>query len=116
LPALRLFLLLFKPPDARDEVDLEEKASLRSVKRKLLTPKHGWLDAQGKVHQKNFNRHHLLQKRMDILWKMRKALREQSEAASDEINKAERAPGVRRRNLHDPRQVLHFMCITSITR
>ncbi len=40
------------PPDAGDEADIEEKASLRSVKRKLVTPKHGWLDTQGKVHQK----------------------------------------------------------------
>jgi hypothetical protein len=36
---------------------------------------------------------------MDILWKLRKALREQSEAAPNEHNKAERAPNVRKRNL-----------------
>ncbi len=39
---------------------------------------------------------------MDILWKLRKALREQSEATPDEHNKAERSPGVRRRSLPDP--------------
>ena len=38
---------------------------------------------------------------MDIYWKLRKAVREQAEAAPDEFNKAERAP-VRRRNLPDP--------------
>ncbi len=31
--------------DPGDEVDLEEKASMRSVKRNLVAPKHGWLDA-----------------------------------------------------------------------
>jgi hypothetical protein len=39
---------------------------------------------------------------MDILWKLRKALREQFEAALDELNIAERAKRVRRRNLPDP--------------
>ena len=89
-------------PDPGDGIDQEEKASSRSVKRKLVAPKHGWLDAQGKVHQKNFDRHLLLRSQMDILWKLRKALRVQCEAAPDATNKAERAPGVRRRNLPDP--------------
>ncbi len=53
--------LLIATLDADIEADLEEKASLRMVKRKLVTPKHGWLDAQGKVHQRNFDRHQLLQ-------------------------------------------------------
>jgi len=56
--------------DACDEADLEEKDSLRSAKRTLVTPKHGWLDAQGKVHQRNFDRHRLLQNQKDILWKV----------------------------------------------
>ena len=79
-------------PDQGDEIDQEEKVSARSVKRKLVVPKHGWLDAQGKVHQKNFDRHLLLQSQMDIMWKLRKALRVQCEAAPDDTNKAERAP------------------------
>jgi hypothetical protein len=79
------------PLDAGDEADLKEKASLRTVKRKLVTLKHGWLDIQGKVHQRSFDMHALYQIQMDILWKLRKALREQSEAALDEHNKAERA-------------------------
>ena len=37
--------LLIATLDAGDEADLEEKTSLRMVKRKLVTPKHGWLDA-----------------------------------------------------------------------
>ncbi len=83
--------------DAGDELDQEEKASSRVVKRKLVAPKHGWLDALGKVHQRNL----LLQNAMDIFWKLRKAVREQAEAAPDEFNKAERVL-VRRRNLPDP--------------
>jgi hypothetical protein len=38
---------------------------------------------------------------MDIYWKLRKAVREQAEAAPSEFNKAERAP-VRSRNLPVP--------------
>jgi hypothetical protein len=71
------------------------------VKRKLVAPKHGWLDAAGKVHLRNCDRNLLLQNAMDIYWKLRKAVREQAEAAPDEFNKAERAL-VRRRNLPDP--------------
>ena len=35
--------------DPGDELDHEEKASSRVVKRKLVAPKHGWVDAAGKV-------------------------------------------------------------------
>ncbi len=87
--------------DAGDELDQEEKASSRVVERKLVAPKHGWLDAAGKVHQRNFNRNLLLQNAMDIYWKLRKAVMEQVEAAPYEFNKAERAP-VRRMNFPDP--------------
>ena len=87
--------------DPGDELDQEEKASSRVVKRKLVAPKHGWLDAASKVHQRNFDRNLLLQNAMDIFWKLRKAVMEQAEAAPDEFNKAERAH-VRRSNLLDP--------------
>jgi len=90
--------------DAGDELDQEKKASSRVVKRKLVAPKHGWLDAAGKVHQRTFDRNLLLQNAMDIYWKLRKAVREQAEAALDEFNKAERAP-VRRRNLPYPEKL-----------
>ncbi len=43
-----------------------------------------------------------MQCHMDIIWKLRKALRVQSEAAPDEFIKLERAPRFRRRNLPDP--------------
>jgi len=33
--------------DPGDELDQEEKASSRVVKRKLVAPKHGWMDAAG---------------------------------------------------------------------
>ncbi len=46
--------------DAGDELNQEEKASSRVVKRKLVAPKHGWLDAAGKVHKRNFDRNLLL--------------------------------------------------------
>ncbi len=52
--------------DAGDELDQEEKASSRVVKRKLVAPKHGWLDAECKVHQRNFDRNSLLQNAIDI--------------------------------------------------
>jgi hypothetical protein len=52
--------------DPGDELDQEEKASSRVVKRKLVAPKHGWLDAAVKVHQRNFDRNMLLQISMDI--------------------------------------------------
>jgi hypothetical protein len=48
----------------------------------------------------------MLYNQMDIIWKLRKTLREQTEAALDEHNMAERAAGVRRRNL--PNQPLEF--------
>ena len=62
--------------DAGDELDQEEKASSRVVERKLVAPKHGWLDAEGKVHQRNFDRNLLLQNAMDIYWELRKAVKE----------------------------------------
>ena len=49
--------LLTATLDAGDEANLEEKASLRTVKRKLVNPKYGWLDVQGKVHHRNSDRH-----------------------------------------------------------
>ncbi len=50
--------------DEGDELNQEEKASSRVVKRKLVAPKHEWLDAAGKVHQRNFDRNLLLQNAM----------------------------------------------------
>ncbi len=54
------------PLDAGDELDQEEKASSRVVKRMLVAPKHGWLEASGIVHQRNFVRYLLLHNAMDI--------------------------------------------------
>jgi hypothetical protein len=56
---LDAFFVFTAPLNAGDEADLEEKASLRLVKRKMVISKLGWLDAQGKVHQRNFDRHKL---------------------------------------------------------
>ncbi len=50
----------------------------------------------------------LCHNQMDILWKLKKALREQSNAAPNEHNKAKRAARVRRRNLPDTHFIQKF--------
>ena len=87
-----------------DDDDAAEKKELRLLKRKLPAPKDGWKDAKGATISVYTDRHLLYQQLFDIFWKLREAIRQQSAAAPDASNTAERALGVKRANLPDPEE------------